>query len=363
MNKLIHSLASNPIFQNLVAGLIGSAITFSCLKLFKYTKDYFYAKKFYFGGVWNTIFEDNEGLLRVKRYAPAKIIQRGRNISGYTIFGKGEEARKWNLDGSIIADRFLVGSYSIRSRYGEYSIGSFFLERSTTGQELVGYWCGYDPMIGNVNYGNYVFYRKANTMIQTNIRPTLKVDVEKIKELGNEIFGDGYLDNWNIFKRDQNSLDDHICLVATKDTNVIGMIDVRIIYRNILADFKDKGFDLLELDKIKNDKKDFPDVFLNLIMVNEKYRRRGIGTSLYAKAFQISSEINIGSMYATCWKESPNSGIIPFLEKQGWKSISSKSKYWYEDSIKNNYKCARCGTPCFCTAVLMHLDIQDQIIL
>ena len=66
-------------------------------------------------------------------------------------------------------------------------------------------------------------------------------------------------------------------------------------------------------------------------------------------------------MYSTCWKESPNSAIIPFLEKQGWKTVSSKDKYWYDDSLNKGYQCARCGNPCFCTAVLMNLDLPEGI--
>lgn len=363
-SQIINTLLANPIIQNLIAGLIGSTITFTGLKVFVFTRDYFYTKKFYFGGTWNTVYEDNEGLLRVKRYAPAKIVQKGRRISGYTIFGEGEDARKWNLDGSIIADRFLVGTYSIKSRHGEYSIGSFFLERSGTGQELIGYWCGYDPMIGNVNSGKYIFYRKSNPMIQVNVRPALKADTDKIKELGNRIFGSGYLDNWFLPDPSQKKFDDSICLVATKDANVIGMIYLLIVDDHPIEKFTALGFDTSSLEKVVSGRRlneKFPSVFLSLIMVDEQYRRRGVGTSLYAKVFQILSEVNIRDIYATCWKESPNSAIIPFLEKQGWKVFSSKEKYWYEDSLKKSYQCARCGNPCFCTAVLMNLDLPEGI--
>jgi GNAT superfamily N-acetyltransferase len=363
-SQVINNFLADPITQNVIAGLIGSAITFTSLKIFVYTKDYFYSKKFYFGGTWNTVYEDNEGLLRIKRYAIAKVVQKGRRISGYTIFGEGEEARKWSLDGSIIADRFLVGTYSIKSRHGEYSIGSFFLERSPTGQELIGYWCGYDPMIGDVNFGKYIFYRRSNPMIQVNVRPALKADTEKIKQLGNKIFGNGYLDNWFLPDPDRRIFDDSICLVATKDANVIGMIYLLITDENPLDKFSKSGFDISNLEKLvsgRNPNGKFPSVFLSLIMVDEEYRRRGVGTSLYAKVFQILSEVNVRDMYSTCWKESPNSAIIPFLEKQGWKSVSSKDKYWYEDSFKKGYQCARCGNPCFCTAVLMNLDLPEGI--
>ena len=364
ISQIIDKILSDSIIQNIIAGLIGSAITFTSLKLFIYIKDYFYSKKFYFGGIWNTVYEDNEGLLRVKRHAPAKVVQKGKRITGYTIFGEGEDSRKWNLDGSIIADRFLVGTYSIKSRHGEYSIGSFFLERSPTGQELIGYWCGYDPMISDVNFGKYIFYRRSNPMIQVNVRPALKADTKKIKELGNKIFGDGYLDNWLLPDPDQKKFDDSICLVATKDSNIVGMIYLLITEENPLEKFSHSGFEISNSGQLisgHSPNERFSSVFLSLIMVDDEYRRRGIGTTLYAKIFQILSEVQVRDMYSTCWKESPNSAIIPFLEKQGWKTVSSKDKYWYDDSLNKGYQCARCGNPCFCTAVLMNLDLPEGI--
>ena len=364
ISQIIDKILSDSIIQNIIAGLIGSAITFTSLKLFVYIKDYFYSKKFYFGGIWNTVYEDNEGLLRVKRHAPAKVVQKGKRITGYTIFGEGEDSRKWNLDGSIIADRFLVGTYSIKSRHGEYSIGSFFLERSPTGQELIGYWCGYDPMISDVNFGKYIFYRRSNPMIQVNVRPALKADTKKIKELGNKIFGDGYLDNWLLPDPDRKKFDDSICLVATKDSNIVGMIYLLITEENPLEKFSHSGFEISNSGQLisgHSPNERFSSVFLSLIMVDDEYRRRGIGTTLYAKIFQILSEVQVRDMYSTCWKECPNSAIIPFLEKQGWKTVSSKDKYWYDDSLNKGYQCARCGNPCFCTAVLMNLDLPEGI--
>lgn len=219
-------------------------------------------------------------------------------------------------------------------------------------------------MIGDVNSGKYVFYRKSNPMIQFNIRPALNVDTEKIKELGNKIFGYGYLDDWVVENTKQKEIDDSICLVATKDGNIIGMIYLFIIDYHPLEKFKTSGFDISSLEETVGSHKvneKFTSVFLSLIMVDDKYRRRGAGTSLYAKVFEILSEINVRNMYAACWKESPNLGIIPFLEKQGWISVTSKEEYWYEDSLKKGYQCARCGNPCFCTAVLMSLDLPEGV--
>lgn len=357
----IEDILTNPIIQNIIAALIGSALTFIFLKALIYIRDYFYAKKFYFGGSWNTVYEDNEGILRVKKYAHAILLQSGKKVSGYTTFGEGDHIRKWDLHGEIIADRFLSGTYSIKSRHGEFSIGSFFLEKSGTGQELIGYWCGYDPMLGDVNSGKYVFYRKANPMLQVNIRPAFKADTVKIRELGDKIFGVGYLDNWSLPDPNTKQIDDSICLVATKGASIVGMIYFCIMHADFLYQLEKNGFDVSGLNKRMKKVDEAHCAFLSVIMVDEKYRRRGIGTTLYAKSFQILSEINISCMYVTCWKESPNSGIIPFLTKQGWSRVAEKEKYWYQDSIDKRYKCSRCGNPCFCTATLMKIDILNQI--
>lgn len=165
------------------------------------------------------------------------------------------------------------------------------------------------------------------------IRPSLKDDADKIKALGNKIFGNGYLDGW--FSQDSSS-EDSICLVATRHTSIIGMI-----YFN----------------RIKDSPKDSR--FFQSLMVDQQYRRKGIGTGLYTDALQILAEANVRSLYASCWKESPNSGIVQFLQKKGWEISSVKEKYWYTESLEAGYQCALCGNPCFCTAVLMSMALNN----
>lgn len=198
-----------------------------------------------------------------------------------------------------------------------------------------------------------------------NVRRALQADTNKIKELGNKNFGDGYLDNWLLPDSIQKKNDNSICLVATQDANVIGIIYLLIAEKRSIKELTAFGLDASNLENATCNEKSsatFPSIFLSLIMVDEQYRRRGIATSLYTSVFQILSELNIKGMYATCWKESPGSAIVPFLEKQGWKEVSSKEKYWHEDSLKQGYQCARCGNPCFCTAVLMNCDQSTAIV-
>lgn len=163
------------------------------------------------------------------------------------------------------------------------------------------------------------------------IRPSLKNDVDKIKELSGKVFGVGYLDSW--FAQD-TGLKDPICLVASRDTNIIGMV-----YFSKIEGFLRGGR------------------FLQCIMVDDRYRRKGIASCLYNKALQILTEENTRRLHASCWKESPHPGIIPFLQRKGWKTYDIEEKYWHADSIKAGYQCTRCGQPCFCTAVLMSITL------
>jgi GNAT superfamily N-acetyltransferase len=166
-------------------------------------------------------------------------------------------------------------------------------------------------------------------MTEIEIRPALRTDVESIRKLGDKVFGSGYLDSWILPKSGP-------CLVAVRGTNLVGMISFTI-------------------EDIQNPQS----ATLSLLMVDVEHRRQGIGAVLYEKGFQALLET--GTIHATCWKESPNSGIIEFLENRGWKELSSVERYWYQDSIDKGYQCARCDSRCFCTAVLMSVTLPDIV--
>lgn len=167
------------------------------------------------------------------------------------------------------------------------------------------------------------------------VRPALEDDLDAVKELADKIFGIGYLSDE--FSQDMK-LEDSICLVATSNGDIIGMI----YFNKVNAHRANSRF-------------------LKCVMVDERYRRKGIGLSLYQKALKmLTFEERINDLHASCWKESPRSGIIPFLQKKGWEISSSVERYWYRESVELGYQCDRCGNPCFCTAVLMSINLPNS---
>jgi GNAT superfamily N-acetyltransferase len=155
--------------------------------------------------------------------------------------------------------------------------------------------------------------------VNITIRSAVPSDGPAIMQLGDRVFGEGCLSGWTIPNRG-------LCLVATISKEIIGMIDIR---------FRPNA------------------MFLSVFIVDDSYQRNGIGSSLYSKALRLLSKTKLS---ATCWKESPNPGIVPFLKKKGWKVVSVMKKYWYKDSLDKKYQCIRCGNPCLCSAVTMNLD-------
>jgi len=163
------------------------------------------------------------------------------------------------------------------------------------------------------------------------VRPISKSDFDQVRALGDEVFGIGYLDSW--FGRSSDVLNS-ICFVANVETKIIGMV---------------------HFSKLPNSSE--TSGFLQCLMVDKEYRRKGVATCLYKSALQALNEIGINHLQASCWKESLHPGIIPFLNKNGWEILYSREKYWYAESLERDYQCARCGSPCQCTAVWMGIQL------
>jgi GNAT superfamily N-acetyltransferase len=150
------------------------------------------------------------------------------------------------------------------------------------------------------------------------IRHPLPTDFPYLVVLGDKLFGSGCFTGWT----------PQMCLVAAHP-DPIGMID-----------FHETAWG----------------IFLDKFIVEPSYQRSGVGSALYHEAIKL---LPPRKMYATCWKESPHPGIIPFLEQMGWTIASEIPNYWYQESIDNGYSCARCGNPCLCTAVVTIKDLTD----
>lgn len=57
------------------------------------------------------------------------------------------------------------------------------------------------------------------------------------------------------------------------------------------------------------------------------------------------------------WDWSPNNSSIKFFEKHWAKTVKIYEKKWYLDSLKNWWKCSKCGNPCLCWSVEMLINL------
>lgn len=59
------------------------------------------------------------------------------------------------------------------------------------------------------------------------------------------------------------------------------------------------------------------------------------------------------------WDGSPNNSSIIFFSKNWAKFIKKYKNKWYEDSLKNWWKCSKCWNPCYCSSIEMIIDINN----
>jgi GNAT superfamily N-acetyltransferase len=91
---------------------------------------------------------------------------------------------------------------------------------------------------------------------------------------------------------------------------------------------------------------------LKQIVVDESYRKRGIGDLLLKTLLERLKEkaiITIG------WEKPEGCDSKGILIKNGFKEIARKEKFWYEDSIKEKYGCPYCSEEyCKCAGILFY---------
>ncbi|GAB4251113.1 MAG: hypothetical protein Kow0079_04870 [Vicingaceae bacterium] len=88
---------------------------------------------------------------------------------------------------------------------------------------------------------------------------------------------------------------------------------------------------------------------LKTIAVDNKYRKKGFGKKLI-KSFIDRNRNNF--LASPVWLY-PQQNLNIILDKFGFEPVKFLPNYWYDDSIKKQYKCKICNhPPCCCAAIL-----------
>ena len=133
-------------------------------------------------------------------------------------------------------------------------------------------------------------------------------------------------------------------LVAKINGEVVGAL-MHCRPGKIFKRLEDKYFDL---KNIKADKKDIG--FIEVLVVDRKFRRKGIGKALIMKAMEYQKEWNSKVVVVHSWQSSPGNGSEKLYTKLGFTAQKMHKSPWleYSKDPKEDFLCVVCGRHCKC---------------
>ena len=100
--------------------------------------------------------------------------------------------------------------------------------------------------------------------------------------------------------------------------------------------------------------------YLKANMVEEEYRRQGIGTTLLTKSLETAKEMGAVAAVSHLWVDSPSGGAIKYFARADGRFIKIHRNRWLEDCITSNYRCVIHGDYCTCSAAEMIIYLGEQ---
>ena len=170
-------------------------------------------------------------------------------------------------------------------------------------------------------------------------------DFNNIIILGNNVHGDGYLNDENIQQWYERGLSNDInCGFVVYDGDKL--IGFRITFA--MNNWKIDQWSSPNLWKVSADKV----CYFKCNTVDERYRGHGIGGKLLKLSIDACQQQGAQAGVSHLWKQSPGNSAIKYFSKCGGELIKSHPDKWLEES-KGGYDCILCGFNCHCEAAEM----------
>jgi len=159
----------------------------------------------------------------------------------------------------------------------------------------------------------------------------------EILSIGNQSFGDGYLNS--VFDRPN----DVRCIGALDQGRLIGFVlFYSIDIKTVLS------FDVTVLFQPS-----MLVVYLKSVIVLPEYRRQKVATKLISAIEVMGEKQGITHYYAEAWSTLAGLTSGQLFENLGYRIVKQIDNFWYEESLNQGYCCSECGkAPCHCKAVI-----------
>lgn len=184
----------------------------------------------------------------------------------------------------------------------------------------------------------------------------LEMDFQKIIALGNEIYGENYLNIQEMekifFKGLSKSYNcNYVAYENNRDDQLIGF---RLTYAP-------EKWEIDEWCTTKQWKVPSNKVcYLKSNAIKKEFRRKGIGKALLNKSITSVRQMGGKAGLAHIWVESPDNSAMHYFSKAGGQLIKLHKNRWSEDRVTSNYLCILDGDHCTCSAAEMILYFGED---
>ncbi len=184
--------------------------------------------------------------------------------------------------------------------------------------------------------------KKTEKIIYKNI--TL-ADFSKVIALGNQVHGEGYLNNTNLTAWVNKGITEkaNAGYVAYDGEQLVGF---RLTYA--IGQWQIDKWCSPKLWRVPSEQV----CYFKCNTVAGSHRGLGIGKKLLRLSIEAAKQQGATAGASHLWKQSPNNSAVMYFSKCGGEHVTSHPDKWHLDS-KNGYDCILCGFDCHCEAAEM----------
>ena len=185
-----------------------------------------------------------------------------------------------------------------------------------------------------------------------HIIPFSIVYLEDVKKISDEQLGKDYIsiDDFKTYTLSHNSF---INIALFGENNVVGFSICQIENKTDFIKNHMKEFTSFNLPHNSEEIQSIG--IINTIATKESEKKKGIASALLTNCEVLLKKRKTQLVYIFAWKSKEGINIEKILKINNFKAIIEFKKYWYKESIINNFECADCGKPpCNCSAILFH---------
>lgn len=345
----------NPDLRDLVIGLVSAAVAAALAWSFQSVRrrrsNRLAIARHPIGGKYASKYTDEiDGRTRVVR-DEVRIEQHGLKFSG--VSRNLDSGRSFTLDGRIVEERYLAGTYGGEHR-ADGAQGVFFMQLDLLDAGCVrGLWAGFGAESASVISGKWT-WKKLSDVTIASVAPGDPV-LEHSASLLNDALGSGFATRDEVARLAE--ADDAVVLLARGERNeVLGVATALVMDDAAKSDLH------VELSRVGVRRVNFSEFRVGLLKssaVLPSARGHGIGLGLLAERISWMRSKNCSVALALAWESGSEQSSIGVLEAAGFQRVAELPEYWREDAGQETFDCVRCGIPCTCTAILMSRSLYD----